>query len=135
MPAFKDLTGQRFGRLIAFKRGLPNSNSGKSRWRCLCDCGKERTVALSNLTDGHTKSCGCLQRELSSDALLTFKPKRGRRFGRLKIIEETTRSAAGKRRFLCRCDCGNERVVPGSQLTAKRRPTRSCGACSRRRVA
>ena len=39
----KDLTGQRFGRLVVLSReGSFKSSKGKSRvqWKCLCDCGE-----------------------------------------------------------------------------------------------
>lgn len=55
---FKDISGQRFGKLTAIKL----SHQAKRRrtfWLCLCDCGKYTTVDLSHLTSGHTKSCGC----------------------------------------------------------------------------
>lgn len=32
-------------------------------WKCKCDCGKETIVSQTNLQNGHTKSCGCLQTE------------------------------------------------------------------------
>jgi hypothetical protein len=65
MARFKDITGQRFGRLTVV------SYQGKSKkrislWLCDCDCGCTRIVLSSNLRNGHTKSCGCLQREVTS---------------------------------------------------------------------
>lgn len=61
----KDLTGQRFGRLLVL--GYAGSTSAKqSRWLCRCDCGQETTVTRQLLTDGKTSSCGCFQRENSS---------------------------------------------------------------------
>lgn len=50
----KDITGERFGRLVALKY------VGKSRWLCRCDCGKEKEIALRSLVTGRTRSCGCL---------------------------------------------------------------------------
>lgn len=35
---------------------------------CLCDCGSEKTVMLSNLTRGATTSCGCAQKEAARAA-------------------------------------------------------------------
>ncbi len=32
-------------------------------WLCLCVCGTETTVRAFRLKSGHTKSCGCLQKE------------------------------------------------------------------------
>ena len=51
--------GQRFGRLTAIKR-----IAGK--WRCRCDCGKVVRVFRENLTSGHTRSCGCLARDVTA---------------------------------------------------------------------
>ena len=33
------------------------------RWLCRCECKEEIIIHAYNLTSGHTKSCGCLQRE------------------------------------------------------------------------
>jgi 5-methylcytosine-specific restriction endonuclease McrA len=57
-----DLTGSRFGRLLVVAEA-PRGESGRTRWECLCDCGRTRTVWSSNLTTRKTQSCGCLDRE------------------------------------------------------------------------
>jgi hypothetical protein len=55
----KDLTGQRFGKLVAKERtGKKHNNS--QVWLCECDCGNTVEVSAGNLTSGKTKSCGCL---------------------------------------------------------------------------
>lgn len=38
---------------------------------CQCQCGGQTTTALNNLKTGHTKSCGCLQRERTSETSKT----------------------------------------------------------------
>lgn len=59
MPAFIDLTGQRFGRLVAVNRiGNIGANAG---WLLECDCGNSVRVDSSKLRTGHTRSCGCLR--------------------------------------------------------------------------
>lgn len=64
MSKRKDITGERFGRLIAVDRiGYIN---GKSQWRCKCDCGNEKILRLSDLTSGKIKSCGCLRKETAA---------------------------------------------------------------------
>lgn len=63
MSALKDLTGQRFGRLIAIKR-VGSDKQKRATWRCRCDCGRETVVASSYLINGDTNSCGCLKLEL-----------------------------------------------------------------------
>ncbi len=55
---FRDLTGQRFGRLTVLERG-PSAKSRQSRWFCRCDCGGTALVESCALTRGHTTSCGC----------------------------------------------------------------------------
>lgn len=57
MGTFKDITGQKFGRLTAIKY------LGKSKWRCKCDCGSLTETYSGHLMNGHTKSCGCLNHE------------------------------------------------------------------------
>ena len=65
MNTIKDLTGQKFNRLIATKLVGQDWN-GCALWLCKCDCGKEITVLSNNLRRGNTKSCGCLHRESAS---------------------------------------------------------------------
>ena len=61
-----NLTGQRFGRLIAL--GPIKKRSGTHVvWRCLCDCGNECFVSGNSLLRANnTRSCGCLAREIST---------------------------------------------------------------------
>lgn len=56
---FKDLTGQKFGKLTVLRR----DKNKKVMWLCRCDCGNYHTVIGSNLTKGLCKSCGCLAAE------------------------------------------------------------------------
>lgn len=59
-----NLTGKRFGRLTVVE--YYDSKNGNARWRCLCDCGKEKIAYSGGLTRGTTQSCGCLHREMVS---------------------------------------------------------------------
>lgn len=49
----------------------------------------------------------------------------GQRFGRLTVLSEAERNGRGIRKWLCRCDCGNEKSVRGCDLTTGH--TQSCG--------
>ena len=62
MSALKDLTGQRFGRLVVIERSGSN-NQKRATWKCCCDCGRVTVVTSSNLLRGITKSCGCIHVE------------------------------------------------------------------------
>ena len=57
-----DLTGQRFGRLVAIEPAGSGHNGGVV-WRCQCDCGQVCQVEGYRLRKGVTQSCGCLRRE------------------------------------------------------------------------
>ena len=56
--------GQKFGRLRITKQMGFNENSHSSRVECECECGKIIVVSMGHLKFGHTKSCGCLNRDL-----------------------------------------------------------------------
>lgn len=69
MGKVKDLTGQRFGKLVVLREGnrlLDGSvgTSHKARWICRCDCGNETIVLTDNLQAGNTRSCGCYGAEM-----------------------------------------------------------------------
>lgn len=60
-----DITGQRFGRLVALS-SVGRDRWGASVWACQCDCGSLKEVARYCLKRGSTKSCGCLSKEVAS---------------------------------------------------------------------
>ncbi len=67
----KDLTGMVFGRLtVQHREGTKNK---KVTWLCRCSCGSSLAVVSQNLLDKHTRSCGCLQRELVSKRTSTHR--------------------------------------------------------------
>ena len=55
-----DLTGQRFGRLVAIKCVASHQRYG-AMWLCKCDCGNEKVVFARKLKYGEGKGCGCLE--------------------------------------------------------------------------
>lgn len=56
----KDLTGVRFGMLVALSVDVSKKHPGRSWfWLCKCDCGREHSASVSNLNSGKIKSCGC----------------------------------------------------------------------------
>lgn len=65
----RDITGQRFGRLIA----LGPVNRKPITWLCVCDCGNTPTVSTGSLRNGGTLSCGCYR----SDRCATVFTKHG----------------------------------------------------------
>lgn len=128
-----DLTGKRFGRFSVMKR-MPNNKDGRTMWLCRCDCGNERVVAGKSLRNGHTQSCGCLNKEITSQ--LSVKDRVGERFGRLVVIERADDYAApnGNRHvcWKCKCDCGNETAVDACLLATGH--TKSCGCLKKEKL-
>lgn len=61
---YKDITKKRFERLEAIEYDHTGKN-GHAFWKCRCDCGNYCIVKYSDLTAGHTKSCGCLKSDVS----------------------------------------------------------------------
>lgn len=86
MPGkYQDIKGQRFGRLIAV---MPTRKRKRECvvWLCQCDCGKLTEVESHSLLKGHTKSCGCLQKEIARAINLKHGDNRGYESSRLYKI-------------------------------------------------
>lgn len=60
MPAFKDLSGRRFGRLVVVGPHPERTSYKMIRWICKCDCGNEKLITTANIGN-NTNSCGCLR--------------------------------------------------------------------------
>lgn len=57
MPAFHDLTGKTFGRLVVLRRGR---TVGKhTHWVCQCVCGVVKEFRTDHLGSGASTNCGC----------------------------------------------------------------------------
>lgn len=97
-------------------------------WNCTCLlCGKDFVVRSYNLISGNTKSCGCMMKERLRET--KRKDLTGQKFGYLTVLREDKPrerpDGRMRRRWLCRCECGNEVVVLGESLMGG--GTRSCG--------
>ncbi len=127
MANFKDLTDQRFGRLVVIKQNGTDKWSN-AIWICLCDCGKTVEILARYIKRRgdvkYAKSCGCLRREVK-DLMIS------QRFGRLVVIKQNENDKWGKTSWLCLCDCGKTvGVLPRSLRSGS---TKSCG-CLRREL-
>ena len=123
---YRSLVGLKFSRLLVIAR-VPNTPRGQSRWLCKCECGKEHIVVGSDLNKGHTKSCGCLELEVTSKR--SVKDMIGMRFGYYVVISRVPKDPSERRqkqaKWLCRCDCGTERTIKGNSLRTGN--SKSCG--------
>ncbi|MCL2321445.1 MAG: hypothetical protein FWC47_04975 [Oscillospiraceae bacterium] len=123
----KDITGQRFGRLLVIR------DTGKRKdespiWECKCDCGNVVEVRYSHLSSGDTRSCGCLQKEFIAElGKSSYRDVTGQRFGRLLVLRQTgKRAKSGSVIWECICDCGNKIEIPMEAL-AHKSDIKSCG--------
>ncbi len=101
---------------------VTSSGHTYSRWDCKCDCGREITMVRNGLI--HATSCGCVRAEKARSKMVF---QIGDRRGKLTVIGkaplERPVSNGQKTGWLCRCDCGNERIYPTKDLYR----VRSCG--------
>lgn len=123
----KDLTGQRFGKLTVLHRDDSKPKSHGVYWACRCDCGNEVSVISQSLTNGDTKSCGCLKSQLTSDRFSLNIC--GKKFGKLTVLERNGTfvgtDGAQYSQWLCECECGTRKTIRGHDLV--RGSVTSCG--------
>lgn len=116
-----NLAGQRFGKLVAVER-VGSSRYG-AIWRCTCDCGGTVERAAALLRSKRAQACGCMRSV--TDYI-------GKTFGRYTVVDRVENGKTGAARFLCRCSCGEERVVWVGNLNSG--ASRSCGCLARERA-
>lgn len=58
-----DLTGQRYGRLVALECCGTRTKRQNTIWLWQCDCGVQKEIESRAVVKGHTMSCGCLFQE------------------------------------------------------------------------
>lgn len=111
--AESDLTGKRFGNLTVVER-LTEKN-----YRCICDCGNERTHFASSLLSGKATSCGCMRGKRKRQDIT------GMRSGMVVAIEPTDVVRRTSILWRCRCDCGKEFLTEAYKLSSGK--IQSCG--------
>lgn len=115
--ALRDLSGRRFGSLVAID--VDKTHIGPAYWICQCDCGVTKSIARRALLYGTTSTCGCGRRGTPIKHDLT-----GQKRNFLTAV------AFAERRnkqtywdFLC--DCGNKtRITRQAFLSGQ---IKSCG--------
>lgn len=122
----KDLTGQRFNKLLVIRM---EKRGSLYHAICQCDCGKIKSFIPINLRKNMTGSCGCIPRARKPPINSLV----GKEFGFLVVVAmeqaavSKTGKASGMYYAICKClRCGNSRhaVVPNALKTGR---TTSCG--------
>lgn len=146
-PSFyNDLTGQIFGKLTVLEFDREGTiqkreqlNNKFSYWKCQCDCGNIVTVCSTNLTNGKTKSCGCLVKEVSAESMKKIQPLgaqsalkdlTGQYFNEILVVKRYEQNTScNKVQWVCQCHCGNTFITTGDSL--KKGYVKSCGCIGR----
>lgn len=102
-----DLSGKIFGDLVAIHIDYIGDKRG---WLCKCICGNEVTYTTSSLNSGKVVSCGC-----SKDRKYSLL---GKKFGMLTVVGKADNLKKGRPRWLCKCDCGNEKILESKYLNS-----------------
>lgn len=77
---FKDISGQRFGRLVAVEP-VGKTPARKTVWLCRCDCGQSPRVVSGDLASGKVVSCGCHKAESAKSRFSTHGLRRSPLYG------------------------------------------------------
>lgn len=113
------ILNQKIGKITPI--GIAEHTKKGRKLLCLCDCGTEFTAYLSFIKNGLVVGCKyCRTTDL-----------RGKRFGKLTVVDlapQPEGAESSKARWLCKCACGNEKVVRTDYLRSRR--TKSCGCWS-----
>ena len=121
---YQDLTGHRYGLLtvLSFHSKIREFR----KWNCRCDCGKECLKYGHQMRAGTVVSCGCeAKRRQSLAGQKNAVDLKGRRFGRLVVMDRSGSNKHQKVTWKCRCDCGEDKIlVAGSLLSGN---SASCG--------
>jgi hypothetical protein len=123
MPPLKDLTGKRFGKLTIIGRS-GQKQGGNILWLALCDCGKRTFATASNMKAGIKKSCGCIKQNQPAHNAVD---RTGKRYGIWTVLKKVHSKQKTRTAWLCRCDCGTERVMSAQYLKPSLGGIKSCG--------
>lgn len=117
--------GHRVGKLTVIQK-TTKKRKGSFLWECHCDCGNTIWLEAYKIRRGLVKSCGCARKGKNTKDL------KGKKVGRLTVLERLPEKQGSCYVWKCRCDCGNVIMVPTNRLTGKH-PTESCG-CVRKGI-
>lgn len=116
-----DEIGNKYGFLTPIE--LTKDKNGRTAWLCKCDCGNTKIVRGSDLRTGRITTCGrnCpLKKERSG-----YIDETGNIYGYLTVLYRVENSNCNKIMWHCKCLCGRECNVAGTDLRSGNQ--KSCG--------
>lgn len=121
----EEVIGKKFKKWTILKRAIYNKAARPPlAFLCACECGVKMIVKYRDLLDGLRSQCwSCWYPRL--DLV-------GKRFERWLVIERAPCNKEGRSMFLCRCDCGNMKIVSGGNLTSG--TSTKCRSCASQKI-
>lgn len=126
-----DLTGQKFGEWTVLNKSNKKDKHGIF-WTCQCSCGLIKDICGSDLRQGKTTKCKNHKSNLQNNNPVDIKYKSyirtnnhsgkikdeiGNKYGLLTVIKQESIDPVNRTvNWLCQCNCGEYRVVPGYKL-------------------
>ena len=121
MKSYEIPIGSIFGEWTVIGISPQKDQWGSKLWECRCSCGAIKYIPTGNLINEKSLSCGHSKK-------IDFT---GRKFGKLIVIKKIPSNKITTR-YLCKCECGSERIIDAARL-ASGRSTR-CMSCAQREI-
>ena len=103
-----DVTGNKYGRLTILET-IPNTHPTKVK--CQCDCGNIYIGTQIDIVTGHTQSCGCLHKDMTSQSNTKDWSGIVSDYG-VEFIKQESMNDKGQWLWRCKCGiCGNEFIA------------------------
>lgn len=85
----------------------------KNKWntnyyKCKCSCGNIKVVAIRTVKHG----LGHCQSKVHNERYNII----GQKYGKLTVLKEVEATKFCQRQFLCKCECGKEKIIIGPNL-------------------
>lgn len=131
----KDITGQRFGRLVALQKTGRRIHGMNVEWEFRCDCGALTCTSVHAVKNGNTNSCGCYGKDrVAETQRLQLAGKRIGSLTAVKFSHNFTKAngSKGQAYWLWQCDCGEQLTASGASISNrfKRQNNVACMKCA-----
>ena len=115
--------GMKFGRLTVIDIAPKRGKKDRRYWTCKCECGNIIDVSSKSLNNGDNVSCGCYRKDFMRDKFSSN--LKGKTFNRWSVLKQVEKSKHNKTNWLCKCSCGNSRILEAGALISGN--SKSCG--------
>ncbi|MBQ2397357.1 MAG: hypothetical protein II304_10050 [Bacteroidales bacterium] len=131
----ESMIGKKYNNLLVLELSKENERTkkdGKTRLKCICDCGEITYTFKDSLISGRTKSCGCIKKKPYKYEKNQFVQTK---HGKFEILERKRmlkgKKLASTKVYVCKClDCGEINEIQETVLCSE---SGSCKACSESR--